>query len=123
MSDKRLMIVDDDAAMVRVFRRVAEELGFEVEAAHSGTEFYETYAAAKPNAVLLDITMPDTDGIELLGFLAQDKSTARIVIISGADNSLIRSAGGLGSAYGLDIVATLTKPVRAAELRAVLADL
>ncbi len=123
MSDRRLMIVDDDVAMVRLFRRIAEELGYAVTTAHSGTEFYAAYEAARANAILLDITMPDTDGIELLGFLAQDKATARIVIISGADSSLIRSAGGLGAAHGLDVAATLTKPVRASELRDVLASL
>src|SRR3546814_12930165 len=67
--------------------------------------------------------MPGTDGIELLRFLSAERSRARILLMSGFDARIREAALLLGEAHALDMVGIVAKPVRAAELRALLASL
>jgi EAL domain-containing protein (putative c-di-GMP-specific phosphodiesterase class I) len=64
--------------------------------------------------------MPETDGIELLRFLADERVTARILIISGFDEKVLDAAERLGAARGLNMAGVLRKPVLIEELSQVL---
>jgi FixJ family two-component response regulator len=60
--------------------------------------------------------MPQVDGVELLRFLAEEKCTAPVIIISGFDRRVLESSMRLGQALGLNMVGPLEKPVRLQEL-------
>lgn len=79
----RLLIVDDEAAIRLQFRAIAEQLGYEVAEAEDGYQFTRLYAQFKPNLALLDLTMPDGDGIELLRGLAADSYRHGVILASG----------------------------------------
>ena len=70
--------------------------------------------------IILDLGMPETDGIEMLRFLADERVTARILIISGFDDKILDAANRLGSARGLNMAGVLRKPVLIEELTHVL---
>jgi CheY-like chemotaxis protein len=117
---KRLLLVDDDPAIVRFIRKVAEEEGYQVRAPDGPAGFFADFAGFDPTLLMLDLAMPDVDGIEIMRWLADRQCRTPIVIVSGFDRPVLDSAGHLGEARGLRIAAMLTKPVRLATLRELL---
>ena len=120
MRDERLLVVDDVPEIGGFVRRVAREMGYAVDVVENGNDFRERHSTFQPTAIVLDLVMPEEDGIELLNFLRHEGSTARIVVISGRDSHIRKSAEKLGLAYGLRIVANLRKPFGLKALRTAL---
>jgi two-component system response regulator MprA len=61
----RVLVVDDDRAVREALRRVLTLAGYEVKSADGGTEAIEAVVQAVPDAVVLDVGMPDVDGLEV----------------------------------------------------------
>lgn len=119
---KRLLIVDDEPAIAEVIESVAASRGYEVTTTGDAVAFLAA-AALAPDVIVLDLSLPDTDGVELLRLLAESGCRARILIVSGFDERVLETSGRLGAALGLDIAGTLNKPIRIAELRSAFARL
>jgi CheY-like chemotaxis protein len=119
-SARRLLLIDDEPQMRSFLSRIAQGCGYEVRNTDDAAGFKEAYASWAPDIVILDLVMPQVDGIELLRFLAERRSKARILIISGFDPKVLDAAHRLGAAHGLSMIGALAKPVRVAELRAIL---
>ena len=66
MTAARVLIVDDEEGIRALIREILEDEGYEVAVAESATAAHEALKAAAPNLVLLDIWMPDKDGVSLL---------------------------------------------------------
>jgi len=115
---KRVLAVDDEPAMGVLIKDVLAGLDFEVEVLESGRDFMSFYDEFAPDIIVLDVVMPDMDGLELLQFLAKKECGARIIIVSGYDQIYLRSATKIAEALDLQLCGQLTKPVRAKELRA-----
>lgn len=78
-----LVLVVDDAQFMRLrLRKLLEQVGHQVIEAGNGEEAVATYAAKKPDLVLMDITMPKMDGLTALKTLKADYPAARIVMCS-----------------------------------------
>lgn len=120
MPNKRLLICDDEAAFGRLVQHVAEDLGYEVRATTEGRAFMEAYSAFAPTTIIIDMIMPGMDGNELVLWLAKQKSTARLIIITGFTPDYAAHAKVLAEYKGLRPVTTLNKPIELSELRAVL---
>jgi|AGTN01.1.fsa_nt_gi FOG: EAL domain len=118
--DNRLLVIDDEVEFAAFVRRVGEGSGYEVRCTSHVDEFRQWIAQWRPTHIVLDLAMPEADGVEVLRELAGELSTARIVIVSGFDTRVLEAARRLGLERGLNIVGALPKPVRARELRAVL---
>ena len=117
MSENRLLVVDDEPDIGEFIRTVAEGEGFAVKVTSTAKDFLQAFDDFAPTAICLDVVMPDTDGIELLKYLADRKCTASILVISGYSKLYLSSAENLGEAFGLPYVKTLTKPLGLATLR------
>jgi two-component system, OmpR family, response regulator MprA len=61
----KVLVVDDDRAVRDALRRVLTLAGYEVQVAEGGAEAIEAVAQAVPDAVVLDVGMPDVDGLEV----------------------------------------------------------
>jgi CheY-like chemotaxis protein len=118
MQNKRLLSVDDNAAMLQIIQQVASGLGFEVEALTSGLGFMKAYTRLKPDVISLDVIMPDMDGIELLRWLGDVGCTAGIIIISGGNSIYAEASQKLAEVQGHLHTTCLRKPFRLEELRA-----
>jgi DNA-binding response OmpR family regulator len=123
LDTKRLLVVDDEAAICDFVKQVAEESGFVVATASTHEQFRAAYESFRPTAILLDLVMPDVDGIALLGILADTDCRAKILIMSGYHPELLRSGFRLGDGYQLDVKGTLHKPFGSTELRVALQQL
>ena len=84
MSSARILVVDDEADIRELVRDILSEEGYAVEAAANAAEARAACARQAPDLVLLDIWMPDTDGISLLREWQQAQSPAApVVMMSG----------------------------------------
>lgn len=114
---KHLLIVDDDIDLCDAMREIAAAEGYEVKIAYDGKVFKELYARHRPGRIILDLAMPDIDGLELLNFLAGEHCDANIIIASSHRKSIIDQAVKQGTRYGLRMVTALQKPFSSAELK------
>jgi DNA-binding response OmpR family regulator len=112
----RLLVVDDEPAVGRAMVYAARECGFDTSLAISAAGFRAEYEASPPDVVLLDLSLPGSDGVELLRFLAERQARSLILIVSGFDRRVVEAAMRLGSALGLRMGGCLTKPVTVRDL-------
>jgi len=120
MNKNHLLIIDDEAGIRDFFREVAEELGFDVTEADGASPIQSAFSEAEPTVILLDLTMPGMDGIELLRDLAAEKCDAAIILASGQDERVLATALRIGRTLGLDMCDPLPKPVSINQLEAAL---
>lgn len=76
----KIMVVDDAAFMRMRCSKLLSDNGYEVIEAANGMEAVSKYRAETPDAVLLDITMPEMDGIETLKTLVGEDPGARVTM-------------------------------------------
>ena len=117
MTGQRLLVVDDETDLGEFVRLVALDLGFEVEVTTDGYAFKERYDDFDPTLVMVDLIMPDIDGMELVQWLAERETSARIIVVTGYSPKYVALAKLLAEGRGLHSVITLTKPIRTATLR------
>ncbi len=118
----RVVIVDDDPGFGEFVRKVAQGCGYDALVMTEAATFLAEIARGQPDLIMLDLQMPDTDGVEVLRALADLGCTAAILVMSGFDAKVVDTARRLGAARGLKMGQVLTKPIRAADLRDVLIE-
>jgi DNA-binding NtrC family response regulator len=80
----QLAVVDDDRAFTDFLQTFLRTRGYEVDAYHSGTELLQHLrSGSAPHVILLDVLMPDLDGIETLRAIRQAHPTAQVIMLSG----------------------------------------
>jgi CheY-like chemotaxis protein len=121
VSEKRLLVVDDEPEFGEFVRKVAVGLGYEVEVTGDGKSFMTAYESFDPSVIILDLVMPGIDGVELVQWLVEHNFTAQLIVITGYNPKYAALAGKLAEARGLSSVTTLTKPVKLSRLRNTLA--
>jgi DNA-binding NtrC family response regulator len=84
MADRvRLLVVDDDDTFRLVLAGEFRHRGYEVVAAGSGAEAIRVAATSEPQVVLLDLKLPDMDGLEVLARLRERSPDAEVIMLSG----------------------------------------
>lgn len=82
MSDKkRILVVDDEPDFASIVQANLKKEGFDVEVAYDGAEALEKVKAAPPDAIVLDVMMPEMDGYEVCSKLKNDEKYQDIPII------------------------------------------
>ena len=92
MNPNRLLVTDDEEDIREFICAVAEESGFDVAAAEDFERFQSIHGSFNPSLIVLDLQIPGVDGIELLRFLASERSRAHILLVSGMDSRIIHTA-------------------------------
>ncbi len=98
------LLVDDDPLQLEVLEYRLRQLGFHVTKLSSGRELQATARSLQPHLILLDIELPDSDGISLCQNLCDDAKTCDIpvVLLSGTERSdVVRAARAAGSRFFL----------------------
>jgi two-component system, sensor histidine kinase and response regulator len=81
MSNSRILVVDDQPINVQLLKRKLERGGLDVSTANNGLEALEQVKLHKPDLILLDLMMPDMDGIEVCQRLQASSETRSIPVI------------------------------------------
>ena len=110
-----MLIIDDEPEVAEVIAEFAIRAGYDVTTTSTPQAFDEVYHAGF-DVVILDLWMPEVDGIEVIRRLAARRSQARLVLMSGFDRRVLESAQQLALSHGLHVAGTLGKPLRLAAL-------
>jgi two-component system KDP operon response regulator KdpE len=112
MSNERVLVVDDEQAIRRFLKVTLSSQAYEVVEATSGQEALSEAATHKPNIVILDLGLPDIDGVEVTRLLRQWTQVPIIILsVRGSESDKIAALDAGADDY-------LTKPFGVGELLA-----
>lgn len=105
-----LLVIEDDDAFAEIVRDLSRKMGFQCLVAGSAEEALRLAQQFKPNAVVLDVGLPDHSGLTVLDRLKRDDATRHIPVhvVSGADHAQ--------TALALGAIGYLLKPVKRDDL-------
>ena len=93
----RILIVDDEHELQNMVKEILTQAGYETDAALSCAQALERFQAGNPDAVLLDVNLPDGDGFSLFGQLRESRDVP-VLFLSARDEDAARLQGlGLGA--------------------------
>lgn len=78
---KKILAVDDEKHIVRLVEITLQREGYEVVTANNGAEALEKVASEQPDLVIMDVMMPEMDGLQALQKLKDDPATANVPVI------------------------------------------
>lgn len=120
------LVVDDDPIFCEIMQAYLETLGTKsVLVAHDAYHGLDTLTqnGADIDLAVLDLNMPEMDGIEFLSKMQELAFPGAIIIASGEKPVIINMAEYLAKQYGLNVLGTVKKPVTRADLEFLLASL
>ena len=82
MEKKKVLIVDDDRDIVTIVTTMLEGRELDISAAYNGADALQAVSSSMPDVILLDIMMPEMNGIEVLKKIKKMDSAARIIMIT-----------------------------------------
>jgi two-component system, OmpR family, response regulator MprA len=83
--DVRLLVVDDDRALREVLRRALTLAGYEIRLAESGADALAEVNGGVPDAVVLDVGLPDIDGLEVCRLLRREGNRVPVLMLTARD--------------------------------------
>jgi CheY-like chemotaxis protein len=110
---KRVIVCDDDNSIVDIATIVLTDAGYDVIPVTNSSKIFETITSSMPDLVLIDLSMPDMNGEDIIHTLKQNPITRHIpvIIISGLENT-----GDIAKKTGADDF--INKPFDIEELEA-----
>ncbi len=106
----QLLVLDDSRDVAELIGELAESAGFAVTVTTDVQTFNTALERQPPSVIVLDLQMPDTDGVEVLRQLSASSCSARILLVTGMDRQTALSAERFGRQMGLQMVRTVQKP-------------
>lgn len=99
-----ILVVDDEESVRHLLRQVLESAGYRVQVAINGIEAIEAFNREPADLIIMDIIMPEKEGIETIIELRQSYSDIKIIAISGSgeESPYLMMAKHLGADYILD---------------------
>ncbi len=99
MGAGKVLVVDDEDEVRQVLQEFLEAKGYEVHAAGSGPEALSTLETFAPDVVLLDVSMPQMDGVETLERIVEVRPTLPVIMVTAnADVGVTSKLLALGAA-------------------------
>ena len=103
-------LIDDDPAMLVLLTETIKPLGLTTKSYTRAKQFFKQVSSFDADSVLvLDLLIPEIDGIEVMKQLAEMRNPPSLILISGRGTELLNSAEKLGRSYKLKILGCLNK--------------
>jgi CheY-like chemotaxis protein len=110
----RILVVDDDEQVRTMLRRTLEREGYEVEEAADGQAALDAHRRQAADLLIVDIVMPEKEGLETIFELRRDYPEVKVIAISGGGH--LAPQGYLDTAARFGAQRTFAKPVDRDEL-------
>jgi len=111
MSEKHVVVVDDKFEIAEIIGELAQDFGFLTQWIPNAKSLQKNWDIIPCNLLILDIVMPEIDGIEVLQWLSEKNDVPPIILLSGYDEMYLKQARFLANKNGLKILETMSKPV------------
>ncbi len=85
----KVMIADDSLFVLTRLKKLLTDLGYDIVVARDGEEAVRTYRQTKPDAVLMDVTMPRKNGLEALSEICQFDCRAKVIMLTALDQQSV----------------------------------
>lgn len=118
-----LLVLDDEVKIAEFIAHVASRGGWSAVPTSTESDFQARLKEKTPDAVVLDLQLGSSDGVQQLRYLHDQGYTGAVVLMSGFDLRVLESARSLGTSLGLRMAAALRKPVRLSTVRTILEEL
>jgi two-component system sensor histidine kinase/response regulator len=112
-TQKTVLVVDDDPSVLAVVERILSREHYLVKTLSNGTQVLKTAKELRPDLIILDVVMPDLDGVDIAGYLQEDYATVQIPILY---LTALDGSGAAPTAGTIMTIHVLNKPVNAEEL-------
>ncbi|MBI5209810.1 MAG: response regulator [Elusimicrobia bacterium] len=113
----KILIADDEPSVQRVLARIAQALGCETVLASDGDEAVALIEKERPDIVIMDLHMPNLDGLEALRMIHDTRPAMRVIVMTG-DGADVRAR----AAFESGAAGFVTKPFNFAALRQTVSD-
>lgn len=84
---KRILIIEDEAELVKVLRSYLEQAGYEVLTAYRGDTGLETWKSTQPDLVILDLNLPGMDGLDIARTIRRQNETPIIMVTARVEEA------------------------------------
>jgi CheY-like chemotaxis protein len=118
---RRVVILDDDPAVADVIARALRSFGCMAVKTSDPEAFHAAIDRVAPSHLIVDLSMPGTDGLAVMRALADRQTRARVIVTSGHAVRLLEAMRQAALALGLDVVGRLDKPFKIARLHDLMA--
>ena len=117
----KILIIDDEAPILSMLKKMLERNGYETELAKNGVDGVELFKKCQPDLVITDIIMPEKEGLETIREMKKIKSDLKIIAMSGggkvSSENYLKIAGIFGASK------MLTKPFTVKEMLSAVEEL
>ena len=120
---RKIMLLDDEPFMLTLLKHVLKNIGYsQVTGFSSGESALASLdqEAAQPEVILLDLNMPEMDGLEFVRHLVKRSFVGNLILVSGEGERMLEATVKLVSAHKIGVLGHLQKPVKPDELSALL---
>jgi DNA-binding response OmpR family regulator len=110
----RILLIDDDIAVLRTLEIILSDLGYDIVTARDGNEGLRAFHRTHPDLVITDLIMPEKEGLETIIEMRRERAEVKIIAISGGGR--VHNTNFLEMAASLGANAVLPKPFDPSEL-------
>lgn len=121
----KILILDDDTFMLKLLTRMLAKQGYtSVSSFDNGRDALKRIddADTRPDLILLDLNMPDMDGIEFVRYLVDRQYHGDLILVSGEDDRMLKTAERLVHAHKIPMLGYLHKPVNPDKLSEIMSQ-
>lgn len=110
----KILVLDDEPFMLKLLARMLANLGYPaVTTCDNGRAALNCVVSSEgcPDLILLDLNMPEMDGVEFVRHLVECRYSGALILVSGEDERMLHSVEKLVRAHKITVLGSLTKPV------------
>jgi len=123
VENKRLLVVDDQISLTKIVGSIATEAGLEVRIVNDPTQALDAYLDYRPDIMILDMVMPEKDGVDVLNEIMLTGVDSKIILTSGFTDTYVQLAAGVVEFHNKGPVRQLKKPFRRDQLLTMLREI